>query len=94
MCQARVAVETCADKNVRTDLRKNTSRSGLCIDRNDSTKFGKIHQFDNLLKKNSRILGVCRENFQPDVAKLIGTFLHFWFPERPKPNDSHVTIIS
>jgi hypothetical protein len=52
----------------------------------------KINQFDNLLK-NSRILGVCRENFQLDMAKLIGTFLHFWFPESPKPNDSHVTII-
>jgi hypothetical protein len=72
MCQACVAFETRADKNVRIYLRKNATCSGLCIDRTDSEKYGRMHKFDNLLK-NSRVLGVCREKFQPDVAKLIRT---------------------
>jgi hypothetical protein len=68
-----VAFQTCADKNVRIYLHKNATCSALRIDRTESTKFGRIHKFDKLLK-NSRVLGVCREIFQPDLVKIISSF--------------------
>jgi len=85
MCQACVAVETRADKSARIYILKNVTRSSIRIDGTESTKFGRIHTFGNLLK-NYRVLGVGRETLQPDMAKLISTVLHFWLRKCPQRN--------
>jgi len=90
MCQACVTVEFCTHENVRIYILKNATRSGICIDGTESTKFGRTHTFYNLLE-NYGILVMGRETLQLDMTKLMSTVLHFWLPKRPKPNYSHVT---